>query len=128
MLDAGLAPKTVRNVITFMHSVFEDAIDRGWTRQNPVRRASRPKRGTPTPDIQFLTVPELEPVLRAIPDEVVVRAPAPRRRGRACSAPPIPPDVLGHAVRCDERRDPGWILASEWKAWRQDRDDLPWPP
>ncbi len=38
MLDASLAPKTVRNVITFMHSVFEHAIDRGWTTQNPVRR------------------------------------------------------------------------------------------
>jgi site-specific recombinase XerD len=44
MLDAGLAPKTVRNVITFMHSIFEHAVDRGWTTQNPVRRASRPKR------------------------------------------------------------------------------------
>lgn len=37
MLDVGLAPKTVRNVITFMHSIFEHAIDRGWTTQNPVR-------------------------------------------------------------------------------------------
>ncbi len=102
MLDAGLAPKTVRNVITFMHSVFEHAIDRGWTTQNPVRRASRPKRrrgGDANPDIQFLTVPELEAVLRAIPDEVVVRAPAPTRRGRAGSAPPVPPDVLGPVIR-----------------------------
>jgi integrase len=102
MLDAGLAPKTVRNVITFMHSVFEHAIDRGWTVQNPVRRASRPKRrraGDANPDIQFLTVPELEAVLRAIPDEVVVRAPAPTRRGRAGSAPPVPPDVLGPVIR-----------------------------
>jgi integrase len=102
MLDAGLAPKTVRNVITFMHSVFEHAIDRGWTTQNPVRRASRPKRrraGDANPDIQFLTVPELEAVLRAIPDEVVVREPAPTRRGRAGSAPPIPPDVLGPVIR-----------------------------
>jgi integrase len=102
MLDAGLAPKTVRNVITFMHSVFEHAIDRGWTTQNPARRASRPKRrraGDANPDIQFLTVPELEAVLRAIPDEVVVRAPAPTRRGRAGSAPPVPPDVLGPVIR-----------------------------
>jgi site-specific recombinase XerD len=98
LLDAGLASKTVRNVITFMHSVFKHAIDRGWTTQNPVRRASRPKRrraGDANPDIEFLTVPELEAVLRAIPDEVVVRAPARTRRGRAGSAPPVPPDVLG---------------------------------
>jgi integrase len=102
MLDAGLAPKTVRNVITFMHSVFEHAIDRGWSTQNPVRRASRPKRrraGDANPDLQFLTVPELEAVLRAIPDEVVVRAAAPTRRGRAGSAPPVPPDVLGPVIR-----------------------------
>jgi integrase len=102
MLDAGLAPKTVRNVITFMHSVFEHAIDRGWTTQNPLRRASRPKRrraGDANSDIQFLTVPELEAVLHAIPDDVVVRAPAPARRGRAGSAPPIPPHVLGPVIR-----------------------------
>lgn len=74
MLDAGLAPKTVRNVVTFPAPVFEHAIDRGWASQNPVRRASRPKRrraGDANPDLQFLTVPELEAVLRAIPDEVV---------------------------------------------------------
>ncbi len=102
MLDAGLAPKTVRNVVTFLHSVFEHAIDRGWAAQNPVRRASRPKRrrvGDANPDLQFLTVPELEAVLRAIPDDVVVRAAAPTRRGRAGSAPPIPPDVLGPVHR-----------------------------
>jgi integrase len=102
MLDAGLAPKTVRNVLTFTHSVFEHAIDRGWASHNPVRRASRPKRrraGDANPDLQFLTVPELEAVLRAIPDEVVVREQAPTRRGRAGSAPPIPPDVLGPVIR-----------------------------
>jgi integrase len=102
MLDAGLAPKTMRNVVTFLHSVFEHAIDRGWASQNPVRRASRPKRrraGDANPDLQFLTVPELEAVLRAIPDEVVTRTPAPTRRGRAGSAPPVPPDVPGPVIR-----------------------------
>jgi integrase len=102
MLAAGRAPKTVRNVITFMHSLFEHGIDRGWTTQNPVRRASRPKRrrtGDANPDLQFLTLPELEAVLRAIPDHVVTRAPAPTRRGRAGSAPPVPPDVLGPVIR-----------------------------
>jgi len=102
MLDAGLAPKTVRNVLTFLHSVFEHAIDRGWASQNPVRRASRPKRrrsGDANPDLQFLTVPELEAVLRAIADNVVVREPAPTRNGRAGSAPPVPPDVLGPVIR-----------------------------
>lgn len=30
MLEAGRAPKTVRNVLTFLRSVFEHSIDRGW--------------------------------------------------------------------------------------------------
>lgn len=85
-----------------MHSVFEHATDRGWTTHNPVRRASRLRRrraGDANPDLQFLTVPELEAMLRAIPDDVVVRKPATTRRGRAGSAPPVPPDVLGPVIR-----------------------------
>jgi hypothetical protein len=63
----------------------EHAIDRGWTRENPVRRAARPGRrrqGDVNPDLQFLTADELEAVLRAIPDEEVYRTPAPTRKGR----------------------------------------------
>jgi hypothetical protein len=41
----------------------------------------------------------LEAVLRAIPDEVVVREPAPTRRGRTGTSPPIPRDVLGPLIR-----------------------------
>jgi integrase len=102
MLEAGLSPKTVRNVLTFLHTCFEHAIDRGWTMRNPVRRATRPKRrraGDVNPDLQFLSVAELEAVLRAIPDEVVHREPAPTRRGRPGPAPPVPPDVLGPVIR-----------------------------
>jgi integrase len=102
MLKDGLAPKTVRNVITFLHSVFEEALDRGLIRDNPVRRATRPGRrrqGDANPDLQFLSIDELEAVLRAIPDETVVRAPAQTRRGRRGPAPPPPPDVLGPVLR-----------------------------
>jgi integrase len=98
MLAADLSPKTIRNVLSFLHSIVEHAIDRGWARENPVRRAARPgrrRRGDVNLDLQFLTLDELEAVLRAIPDEVVVRAPAPTRRGRCGPAPPPPPDVLG---------------------------------
>jgi integrase len=38
-------------------------------------------------------------VLRAIPDDVVERAPAPTRRGRPGPAPPPPPDVIGPVLR-----------------------------
>jgi integrase len=102
MLKDGRAPKTVRNVLTFLHSVFEEALDRGLIRENPVRRATRPGRrraGDAKADLQFLSVEELEAVLRAIPNETVVRTPAPLRRGRPGPAPPPPADVLGPLLR-----------------------------
>ena len=102
MLESGRKPKTVRNVVAFLHSVFEHAIARGWATENPVRRATRPKRrrsGDSEPDLQFLSVSELDAVLRAIPDKVVHRTPAPTRKGRRGPAPPPPPDVLGPVLR-----------------------------
>jgi integrase len=102
MLEAGKSPKTVRNVLTFLHSIFEHAIDNGWCSENPVRRASRPRRqraGDAEPDVQFLTMDELEAVIRSIPDETVVRTPAATRRGRPGPAPPPPADVLGPVLR-----------------------------
>ena len=102
MLADGLSPKTIRNVLSFLHSIFEHAIERGWVRENPARRASRPgrrRKGDANPDLQFLTLDELDAVLRAIPDEVVFRTPAPSRRGRRGPAPPPPPDVLGPVLR-----------------------------
>lgn len=100
MLDAGLAPKTVRNVLTFLHSVFEHAIDRGWASQNPVRRASGRKRrraGDANPNLQFLTLPELEAVLRAIPDDVVARQPAPTRTAAPATRPLFRPTSSGRS-------------------------------
>lgn len=101
LLKGGLAPKSVRNMLGFLHAVFEHGIDRGWLTENPVRRAEKPRRGRSgtNPDIQFLTVSELEAVVRAIPDEVVIRKPAPTRRGRRGPAPPPSPDVLGPVLR-----------------------------
>src|SRR4051812_20313734 len=102
LLTRGLSPKTVRDVIVFLNAVFEHAIDLEWTRENPVRRAARPKRrraGAANPDLQFLTLEELEAVIRAIPDEVVVRHPAPTRRGGRGPAPPPPDDRLGPVLR-----------------------------
>ncbi len=102
MLRSGRSPKTVRNVLSFLHSIFEHAIDRGWARENPVRRATRPGRrrqGDIDPDLQFLTLEELDAVIAAIPDSVITRAPAPSRRGRGGPAPPPPADVLGPVLR-----------------------------
>jgi integrase len=102
MLRRGLAPMSVRNIITFLHSVFGLAVDRGWCLSNPVARAAWPRRrrsGDASADLQFLTVPELEAVISAIPNEVLRRPPAPTRRGRRGPAPPPPPDVLGPVLR-----------------------------
>jgi integrase len=102
MLKRGLAPKTVRNVMTFLHSVFEHAVDRDAISENPVRRATRPGRrrqGDTNPDLQFLTIEDLDAVIRAIPDEVVKRTAPPTRRGRKGPAPPPPPDVFGPVLR-----------------------------
>lgn len=102
MLAKGLAPKTVRNVMTFLHSIFEHAIHKKWATENPVRHATRPKRrrqNDADPDLKYLTLEELDRVLAAIPNEVVYQEPAPTRRGRGGPAPPVPPDVWGPVVR-----------------------------
>lgn len=115
MLARGLAPKTVRNVMTFVHSVFALALSNEWIERNPVTAAARPKRrrqGDANPDLRFLTVEQLDRVLDAIPDEIVAAPPAPARRGRRGPAPPPPPDVLGPVLRV-------LILAAAFTGLRQ---------
>ena len=59
MLARGSSPKTVRNVMTFLHSVFALAVRKGWAPSNPVQDAARPRRrraGDASPDLQFLTL------------------------------------------------------------------------
>jgi hypothetical protein len=41
MLAKGRKPKTVRNVMKFLHGVFEFAIDEEWCRENPARSYNR---------------------------------------------------------------------------------------
>jgi integrase len=94
--------KRIQPKETFVYSVFEHAIAKGWCHGNPVRYATRPRRRRArdaSPNLQFLTVAELDAVLRAFPDGVVERAPAPTRLGRRGPAPPPPPDVLGPVLR-----------------------------
>jgi integrase len=100
LLTRGLSPKTVSNTLKILHGAFEHAIDLEWTNDNPVRRAARPRHVRDTdPDLRFLRLEALEAVLRAIPDDVVLREPKPYRSGRRGPAPPPPPDVLGPVLR-----------------------------
>jgi hypothetical protein len=99
MLAKGRKPKTVRNVMKFLHGVFEFAVDEDWCGKNPARRNGRRRRRRTrdsNPDLQFLSVAQFEAVIAAIPDEVVQRTPAPTRVGRPG---PAPPDVLGPVLR-----------------------------
>jgi integrase len=76
MLAKGASPKTVRNVMTFLHSVFALAVRSGWAPANPVADAARPRRrreGDANPDLQFFTLEELDAVIDAIPDHTVDR-------------------------------------------------------
>jgi integrase len=115
MLGRELAPKTVRNVMAFLHAVFALALANEWIERNPVANAARPKRrrqGDANPDLQFLTVDQLNLALAAIPDEEVRTEPAPTRRGRPGPSPPPPPDVLGPVLRV-------LILAAAFTGLRQ---------
>ncbi len=101
LLKKGLAPKTVRNMLGFLHQVFEHAIALKLIRDNPVRHAEKPdgKKAGVNSDIQFLTVSQLEAVIREIPDEPVIREPNPTRKGCRGPSPPPSPDVLGPVLR-----------------------------
>jgi hypothetical protein len=64
MLNRGATAKTVRNTMTFLHSVFALAVRKQWATSNPVTDAARPKRrraGDANPDLQFLTLPSSTP-------------------------------------------------------------------
>jgi integrase len=52
-------PKSIRNYLGVLNSIFELAIEKGWARENPVKRAAKPE-NTGSPEIRFLTIEEVE--------------------------------------------------------------------
>jgi integrase len=62
------APKSVQNYVGFLHGSFDFAIRRGWASSNPVKQAERP-RWTDSGEVRFLSMAELEALLRAVPDD-----------------------------------------------------------
>lgn len=64
----GLAPKTVANHMRFMHGLFSFAVKRGWMNTNVVAQIDRPPDAGPDPDIRFLELPEIDAVIREVPD------------------------------------------------------------
>lgn len=72
LLRSGLAAKSVSNYLTFLGGVCKFAVGKGWAPSNPVESVEKPRvrRGS---EIRFLTVEELEAVLRACPDDAIGR-------------------------------------------------------
>lgn len=66
-LAGRYAPKTIRNYLGTLHSIFEFA----RIRPNPVGDATKPEGDTTDPDIRFLTEPEVEALLRGVPDSLM---------------------------------------------------------
>ena len=66
---AGLAPKTVQNHVTFLHGLMQWSVKRGWAKTNPVAGVDRPPSAATDADIRFLTLEEVEAVLREIPND-----------------------------------------------------------
>ena len=65
----GKAPKTIKNILSTLHSIFELAIRKRWIAVNPCKLVDKPEVPEPS-DIRFLTQEELEAVLRdGIPDD-----------------------------------------------------------
>ncbi len=60
-----LSPKSIRNYLGTLHSVFEFA----RVRPNPVTDATKPEADGADPDIRFLTEEEVETLLRAVGDD-----------------------------------------------------------
>jgi integrase len=64
-LKAGSSPKTVRNLLGTLHTIYSHAQRREWVSTNPVELAHRPA-NPPSKDIRFLTLAEVDRVIAAI--------------------------------------------------------------
>lgn len=64
----GLATKTISNHLVFLHGLFSFAVKRGWAPSNPVDGVDRPRGDGADPDIRYLTLDEVEAVLRSVAD------------------------------------------------------------
>ncbi len=69
---ANLAANTVRNHINFLHGLLGFAVKRGWIGVNPVDQVDKPRQARNREQrIQFLSPPEVEALIRAVPDDVL---------------------------------------------------------
>jgi integrase len=65
----GKAPKTIKNIVSTLHSIFDLALRRRWIPVNPCRLVDKPEVPEAT-DIRFLDQDELEAVIReGVPED-----------------------------------------------------------
>jgi integrase len=65
----GRAPKSVRNYVGVLHGVCAFALKRRWAEVNPCAAVDLPRVSTTDADVRFLSVAEVEALLRAVPDD-----------------------------------------------------------
>lgn len=64
-LGACLTRKTVRNQLNHLHAIFKFAIRKKWATFNPVELVDRPADAAKDPEIHFLTIEQLDDLVRA---------------------------------------------------------------
>jgi integrase len=69
MSRTGRSPKTTRNALGILHSIFEYARREGWVTANPCTLVDKPRAAEGDPDIRFLEPEEIEALLRGVPDD-----------------------------------------------------------
>jgi integrase len=104
----GKAPKTVRNHLGLLHSLFTFAEKRGWARDNPCKHVEAPASTNADADIRFLDEAELAALLSAV-DELHARVRDPES-GRTTRA---------NALRCVYRLDRVLYLTAALTGLRQ---------
>lgn len=69
--EKGLAHSTVANQVNLLHAVFKTAMKAGLVTSNPVTAADKPRSSGTDADIRFLTVEEVEALVRSVADDDV---------------------------------------------------------
>jgi integrase len=72
-LREGKSRKTIDHLLGLLSAMYGYAVKRGYARVNPVDLADRPRQQRPDADIRYLTIEELEAVLRSVPEDELGR-------------------------------------------------------
>jgi site-specific recombinase XerD len=65
-----LAPKTIRNILGSLHSIFDTHSGKSWVAENPCRLVDKPESERSNPDVRFLTLDDSRPCFEQSPTTV----------------------------------------------------------